>query len=414
MENQIITRNILACSEIQKNILEMTEFNYIKSNFCGLIVFDIKNINNLDNKILYLCGNIENFKLDYDNYNIFIVKEFSYNYGENTQLISSYELPININNVGILFRNFFNNDTNYFQNINEEHTFQTLRESNKPDVAFRTGIYLSKVKKIDQDYQFNILRCSTNLNGPTDNFRETDNMIVYKLNNISKYFFTKNTKFNHVLAQIYENKILFSNKLERHIERKAKIKSHSDKTKDMDPNGLIAFCTFYDGFLDGFKNNKYKKSKIDLCDYIYKGKTSVLTTLHFKLKESAKIKINNDLVSEFSIKLYPNSVFIIPLYTNRLYTHEICPPLLPVGKFPTRMGYVVRCSKTKAVFKNESEKVLIKDTKSKTLIPLTPIKDDDRKLLKALYMQENVSSEFVDYKDFYFSMNDGDYNKPIF
>jgi hypothetical protein len=130
-----------------------------------------------------------------------------------------------------------------------------------------------------------------------------------------------------VLVQIYENK-----KDERQKEIKARIKAHSDKTKDMPKNGLIAFCSFY----DMPTKRQLKPSKTDRYDWCYK-ETSVLTSLHFKLKNTV---IDESFVKEFSVTLYPNSVFIIPLSTNRLYTHEIKPSVLNIDKIPMRMGYV--------------------------------------------------------------------------
>ena len=65
---------------------------------------------------------------------------------------------------------------------------------------------------------------------------------------------------NHVLAQIYYNK----SATEDQKQTKAKIKAHSDKTKDMPTNGLMAFCTFYDNL------NKINKLDTDPFDYGFK------------------------------------------------------------------------------------------------------------------------------------------------
>src|SRR4029079_17700858 len=120
----------------------------------------------------------------------------------------------------------------------------------------------------------NLLRCSTNLDGPTDSFRATDNEIISKVNNICEQFFQTKTDLNHVLAQVYNNASIEGK------ERKAKISEHSDKTKDMPRNGLIAFTTFYQ-----FNDNKdVKKHKDNAFDYYYKD-TSVLTRLRFRLKK---------------------------------------------------------------------------------------------------------------------------------
>lgn len=62
--------------------------------------------------------------------------------------------------------------------------------------------------------------------------------------------------------------------------------------------------------------------------------------------------------TNFDITLYPNSVFVMSLDMNRLYTHEIIPSILPIDRIPTRMGYVIRCSKTNAIFKNEQTYII--------------------------------------------------------
>ena len=46
--------------------------------------------------------------------------------------------------------------------------------------------------------------------------------------------------------------------------------------------------------------------------------------MRFRLKPEAQ-KLYPDLTKDFDITLYPNSVFLMSLETNRLYTHEIIP-----------------------------------------------------------------------------------------
>lgn len=86
------------------------------------------------------------------------------------------------------------------------------------------------------------MRCSTNLDGPTENFRQTDIEIVNAVNGVRAKFFEDSASLNHVLAQTYHNV-----KNDEGKSKKAKISRHSDKTKDMPDNGLLAFCTFYQG-----------------------------------------------------------------------------------------------------------------------------------------------------------------------
>ena len=396
-ENTLIKdKHILICLDEEKDIM-LAEFDYLKKNFCGLVLTKIDTSFLISSdRIIYMCGNIQKI---YDNVGdiklntIHVIKELSNNYDfcEKYTMIDIGEVPINIHNVGVYFRKFFN-DKDYFNLIKSEHEFQALTESNKPNNAFRKGIYLTKVEENNDEIKHYLLRCSSNFNGATDNFRNTDNEIISKINDICQYFFESNVELNHVLAQIYEN----------NSKRKAKIKAHSDKTKDIPRNGLIVFCTFYD---NPYNNNKIKKSKTDIFDYCY-NETSVLTILHFKLKHTVK---DENLTKEFSIILYPNSVFLIPLSTNRLYTHEIRPSVLPYDMIPVRMGYVIRCSKTKAIFKND-QTYIYEDSQ---YIKLEKVNDDDLIGLRKLYYEENTTDKIINYGNINFSMNAGDYIRPI-
>ena len=132
-----------------------------------------------------------------------------------------------------------------------------------------------------------------------------------------------------------------------------------------------------------------------------------LTKLHFKLKSTV---MNENLAKEFSVTLYPNSAFLIPLSTNRLYTHEIKPSMLNVEKIPVRMGYVVRCSNVEAQFINNE--TFIKENGN--FIKLEPMTSESIKNLKTAYIEENKTENLVEYGKVHFSMNLGDYEKPIF
>lgn len=395
MESQLlINKHILLCLDNFEN----TELEYLKKHFCGTFMSEVNNDISND-QIIYMCGNINQ---TYDkikhlhNNRIYVIKELSNNYTicSEYNIITLGQVPININNVGVMFRQLFvNPDKNYFESIKSEHTFQSLTESNKQDMALRKGIYLTDVTEDENGLHYKLLRCSSNLNGPTDNFRTTDREILNILNNVSKHFFDQNTEFNHVLAQVYENT----------DQGKAKIKAHSDKTKDMPRNGLMAFCTFYDSVMNG-NTKKIKQSKVNMFDYCYND-TSVLTKLHFRLKASVT---DPNLVREFDVILYPNSVFIMSLWANRLYTHDIRPSALPADKIPTRMGYVVRCSKTNAVYKDGQTYISDKNG----LTHMRKMTDDDIEDIRKLYFNENITDHFVEYGNVYYSMNGGDYMKP--
>jgi hypothetical protein len=396
-ENKILfSQNILICLE---GVVD--DFK----NFCGIIINNetsFKNLNkNFDKIIVYMYGDIKKTcqELSTTFLNLYIIQEMSFNYEDMTgKLISCGEVPINVNNVGIFFPNFFNDGEEYFRLISSEHVFQELTESDKKSMAFRTGLYLTDVKKLkDNELSFNLLRCSSNFKGPTENFKNTDKKVINKVNNISQYLFEEYCPVNHVLAQIYENKLI------NNSEKKASIREHSDKTKDMCANGVMAFCTFYENLsMINIKKQKY--------DYLYK-KTSVLTRLCFRLKSC--VKETAGLVKKFFVTLYPNSVFLMPLSTNRLYTHEIVPSTLSINMIPKRMGYVIRCSKTQAIFNTEDPVGTYIYNHRNELVPLEEPTESGIKLLKELYLKENVSDEIVKYDDIFFSLNEGDYREPI-
>jgi hypothetical protein len=289
--------------------------------------------------------------------------------------------------VGIFRRGFFDGEKDYFKEITEKHEFQSLSLSDKNGQAYRTGIYLSAVTECDEGLKFKLLRCSTNLSGPTDNFRTVDEEIVQKANTLRVEHYPDAARLNHVLAQVYHNVVDANSR-----ERKAKISRHSDKTKDMPSNGLIAFCSFYQGYGD-------------TGDHLYKG-ISVLTQLKFRLKDCVK---DDTLSKEFTVTLYPNSIYLIDLHVNRLYTHEIVPSTLPIDKIPVRMGYIIRCSNTDALFK-DGQTYIVRGGKN---VALEPSNAPGLGSLKELYWEENATAERVAYDDVPFSMNSGDYMKPL-
>lgn len=354
-ENKMLLNNYLVVDPDIETPLE--------ENFCGKVVYDIKEVTK---GFCYFCGDCKNLKNDKI---VFVVKEYSTNY-ENKKicLITEDQVPTNYKNIGIFVKNFFGKK-DYFNKIETAHKFQQLTESNKPTKSYRTGIYLSNVVESN----FNLMRCSTNFDGPTEKFKQIDHEILARLDWLSEHFFEQKAYFNHVLAQIYNNYKINGK------DKKAKISEHSDKTKDMPKNGLIAFCTFY-------KNEENETDINKLCKLVFKNK---------------KTGEKHDII------LYPNSVFVITLETNRLFTHEIKAPIYDVSRIPLRMGYVVRCSDTIARF-DESDQIYIDDKK------MTPASEKDTEILKFYYRQENKTTEQIYYPKFTFSLNEGDYTKPIF
>lgn len=407
MENTISkTKNILLV--LPNNEQKSDELHYLTENFCGVVVNNFAEIRGeISQKRIYVCGNIE--KLEAKNTPFYVIRELSVHYencdNENIQVIPLGKVPVTIHNAGVYFRDFFDGE-DYFNQIKNAHEFQDLTESTKQEKAFRKGIYLTEISQEitaeqNEMLHYRLLRCSSNLSGPTDNFRDVDSKIMEAINEAANSVFEEETTLNHVLAQIYENKKKVGIDAKENGESKAKIKAHSDKTKDMPQNALIAFCTFYD------KTNfqHLKPSKTDRYDWCYK-EISGLTRLHFKLKNTVS---DETLTKEFSVILYPNSVFFIPLSTNRLYTHEIKPSMLNIDKIPTRMGYVARCSKAEAIFVNGQ--TYLKENGE--FIKLEEVTPDTLTDLKDTYREENATEKKVKYGKVYFSMNWGDYQKPI-
>ena len=418
-----LQRNILICGD-QTSLYE--DFDYVKNNFCGKVFTDIHTFNSdilSSNTYIYLVGiDVEQFYLqvDLDKFikisKVYVVNDFTSEFINNTdsksyEIINIQAIPINIHGMGVYFRNFVNSSKlDYFETIKMEHQFQTLTESNKESNAFRKGIYLSRVEEKPEtnNLTFNLLRCSTNLDGPTESFSQTDQTIIDLTNNLATQFYSE-TKLNHVLAQIYTNTQVGTK------EKKARIKAHSDKTKDMDRCGLIAFCSFYENYSNNKFNGKHEKIICKSEDCVIESKNSkvcqansVLSRLRFKLKF-----YDSKYPKQFDVVLYPNSVFIIPLSTNRLYTHEIIPSILPVDKIPTRMGYVVRCSDTKAIYKKLNSSTFIIHNNVETQLVKQDLESfGSIEKLKELYYKENMFDQIVEYPETNFSLNLGDYMEP--
>ncbi len=375
--------------------------------FCGAVVsVDAGGpLPELRGKTVYLCGDLEvarAFDLRAAS-RVFVIRELARGGDawvgrEDVSFIELGRVPISVHGVGVLYRRFFDPALDHFQQICREHAFQSLTESTKPAKALRTGIYLTPVEPVGAALRFRLLRCSTNLSGPTDNFRAHDTYLVDALNQEAAFIFERQAPLNHVLAQVYNN----TPATERRKQKKAKISQHADKTKDMPINGIMAFCTFYDG-LDALR-----PSAKDPFDLVYKG-SSGLTRLQFRLKDRGATRAGRPLPASFSVTLYPNSVFYMPLSTNRLYTHEIRPGAVDADKLPTRLGYVVRCSGTEAIHRDGATYIEVGGS-PRELEPPTP---EGMGELRRMYAEENRSAAFIDYGDkFLFSMNKGDYTAP--
>ncbi|POM27476.1 hypothetical protein BTM25_18910 [Actinomadura rubteroloni] len=355
-------------------------------------------------KTVYLCGDVSGISDERlrTAARVFVVRGLAHGYREDAAnpwtVIDRGRVPLRVHGVGVFYRRFFDLGADHFGRIRSEHAFQSLTEGTKPGTAHRSGIYLTPVTQNGDDLNFRLLRCSTNLSGPTESFRPTDTDIVDALNREAAAVFRDQAPLNHVLAQIYHN----TQATAERKQAKAKISSHADKTKDMPVNGIMAFCTFYDGL------DKLQPMAGDAFDYGVK-RASGLTQLRFRRKKSAAENYESTLPEQFTLTLYPGSVFFMPLSTNRLYTHEIRPSTLGAELIPTRLGYVVRCSSTEAVHKN-GQTFLKADG---DLVELEPPTEEGMDELRRLYAEENKSTDFIDYGGkFLFSMNAGDYVAP--
>lgn len=360
----------------------------------------------LAGKTVYLCGDLSSLSAGDLGAaaRVLVIRELSQGYsegdgGKTWTPIELGRVPVRVHGVGVYYRRFFDPGSDHFTRIATEHTFQSLTESTKPGKAHRTGIYLTPVREDGEALHFRLLRCSTNLSGPTENFRAVDRGIVDALNREAASIFRGQAPLNHVLAQIYHNTPAAA----AQKQAKAGISAHADKTKDMPANGIMAFCTFYDGL------DRLRPLAKDAFDRGHKG-VSGLTRLHFRLKKPVAERPDPALPTQFTLTLYPDSVFFMPLSTNRLYTHEIQPSPLDATLLPTRLGYVVRCSNAEAV--HQDGRTFL--DKGGRLVELVPPTLEGMSELRRLYAEENRTEDFIDYGDeLVFSMNAGDYLAPL-
>ncbi len=399
-----------ACIEDAGNLLvapAMLQGNDLLRDFFGSVITpeDLTSGSpDLARKTVYLCGDtsgITSRQLQAAA-RVFVVRELSHGHRENADrpwtLVDLGRVPVRVHGAGVYYRRFFGLDTDHFGRIRAEHAFQSLTESTKPGTAHRSGIYLTPVTRNDDELHFRLLRCSTNLSGPTEGFRPTDAHIVDALNREAATVFRNQAPLNHVLAQIYHNTLATPERK----QSKARISAHADKTKDMPANGIMAFCTFYD------RLGRLQPLAEDAFDYGVKS-ASGLTKLHFRLKEPVEERDGVVLPPQFTVTLYPGSVFFMPLSTNRLYSHEIRPSALDAELLPTRLGYVVRCSNAEAVHRHGRTFLKV----AGDLVELGPPTPEGMDELRRLYAEENRTSSFIDYGDeLLFSMNTGDYLAP--
>src|SRR6188768_3204347 len=158
-----------------RNVLVASPDQRLAFDFFGAVVDDLPA--DVAGKTLYLTGDVARFRGRFDGAaRVFAVEELACNYGS-LERVRLGRVPVRVAGVGVYYRRFFDDD-DFFSRVCAEHTFQTLTESVKPSKAHRTGIYLTPVSQHGDELRFHLLRCSTNLSGPTENFCATDWHIV--------------------------------------------------------------------------------------------------------------------------------------------------------------------------------------------------------------------------------------------
>lgn len=369
-------------------------FGTVLTNMADTIAFDFAN------KTVYLCGDAKKALscIGGSAEMVFVVRQLVTVSIENPVeaqvfFINVGEVPLNVHGLGVFFPRRF---ADSFASLGSGHNLQDLRESDKESVSLRRGIYLSEVTTLENgDSEFNILRCSTNLDGSTEAFTSEEKKALFSLNYDASWCFNNAAPINHILMQKYENK----------DNKKGSIKDHSDKTEDMPANGVMAFVTTYDPATmpAGAKQVGF--------DWQLNG-LSLCTRLRFCLKKELTPSIERP--AKFDVLLYPGSVLLIPLSTNRMYTHTVKPSALPADKIPVRTSLVARCSKTTVVHSVATSMNYIIDNETGERVAMQPIDDQGRDWMREKYYEENLTAKVVDYgkKPIPFSMNKGDYLKP--
>lgn len=459
MENRITPKDIFVCLDEHHQGKLNPYRDELQKNFFGFVATSLEQFNAIPHdpsRKIYLSGFVTQlFALDsikrYSNFAIIsdfilfedddvnlsivqidgkehitfnVMKISVENPTSNIECVRYGRVPINVAGIGIYVRECYDDTVDWFGHISMDHQFQNLTEGNKDGVAYRTGIYITPVKQVHSGLEFCLLRCSSNFTGGTDNFSGFDRRIVDIAQTIGDHSFEQKVELNHILAQIYWNKTTVDNSSDdaevnncfknQINDKKAVIKAHSDKTKDMPRNALMAFASFYKDYnnrrFERLEQFGVRRGKEDPFDFVYHN-ASVLTVLRFVLKNDARINSQYDsLPRKFDLVLYPNSLFMMSLVGNRLYTHEIVPSGLPVSLLPTRMGYVIRCSKTKAFYVNGKTHMIVDGN----LVEMVEMTQEQRQNMKKLYSEENGTINIVEYPLVISSMNRGDYMQPTF
>ena len=404
MEARLHPRNVLIA--LDTTTKPSVALEALCANFAGVVVTSaLQALPPVDEGYwLYVVGDVRAScaALGVDSGTVLAVDGASTN-NDRCSVVRLGEVPIRIPGIGVLYPQFFREEDRLYDCLTAAHTFQPLQEGNKPGISYRKGIYITHVEETAKGCEFNLLRCSTNLGGPTDDCRSDDYAILSAVNDLRMQTFEDSAELNHVLAQEYHNVV----SEETGKMKKASISTHSDKTKDMPRNATIAFATFYSW---KGEDPSCVSTDADNFDLLYKGKTSVYTRLDWRLKEG--VEPSEDKPAKVSVTLPPGSVLLISLSANREYTHCTRPSVLPIDKIPTRLSYVMRSSKTVAVHRADGTTCI--KAADGTLTQMRAPTKDDLDDLRAKYALENSTADVINYGPLVpYSMNAGDYLRPL-
>jgi len=125
-------KHVLVCLDEDLTDLNpklIRELEYIKKNFCGLVYSNITDLNNLirtsdvSDRSFYLCCGSHCCALKTMKTNqIFIIRELIDSRTDpqpsGYKLISIGQVPLNVHNQGVFFKNFFDSDKDYFDRNN--------------------------------------------------------------------------------------------------------------------------------------------------------------------------------------------------------------------------------------------------------------------------------------------------------
>ncbi len=378
----------MACVLRPRNVLLALEPYELGGTFCGHVVSAIDDDTKPvipDDAVVFVVGDVAHVcaAAGVSPASVLAIQGMTRNVPASTVVVNVGKVPLVVPGIGVLYPRYF--PSGCYERVRTAHTLQALTESSKPGESLRRGIYITRVTPgADDDLHFKLLRCSTNLSGPTDNRRQIDDVLISGVNELREHNFAGSAELDHVLAQEYSNTITDTGR-----SKKASISSHSDKTEDMPSNGTMAFVSFY----------SWESESSDAAVY---------TKLVWHLKDD--VAPSETTPRKVSVTLGPGSVLLVSLDTNRLYRHETKPSGLPADKIPTRLSYVIRSSCTRAVFRSDKTHIVAPDN---TLHELAPCSSEDMAVLRDGYLRENTTSNVIDYGFVPFSMNGGDYMRPI-